>query len=175
MTPQTATATTAALRTAALPRTRGRGHPRTFQHHSDADVYAGIARAWWITHRAGEHHESPMRTYLVRPGFADEMWRHSEVDPHDVLAVCARLVAMEDFRVREAATMTRKCEGLTEGLDPVRGLWLPLTDTPELGVHFWQLVVVPVELRCIGPVDDPPSLEYGRFARGRLRAVPARR
>jgi hypothetical protein len=116
-----------------------------------------------------------MRTYLVRPGFADEVRRCSQVDPHDVFAVCARLVSMDDFRVRETATITKKCEGLTEGLDPLRGLWLPLTNTPELGVHFWQLVVVPVELRCIGPVDDPPSLEYGRFARRRLRTVPTRR
>ena len=65
----------------------------------------------------------------------------------------------------------------TEALDPLRSWWLPLTNTPELGIHFWQLVLVPVELRCIGPVDDPPSLQRGRFpehsVRGGLRTVPA--
>jgi hypothetical protein len=123
----------------------------------------------------GEHHKHLMRTYLVHPGFATEVWGRSDVDPHDVLAVCARLIALEDFRVKATATMTQKGEKLSEGFDPRCGWWLPLTDSPELGIHFWQLVLVPVELRCIGPVDDPPSLQYGRFARTCLGAVPPRR
>lgn len=176
MTPPTATATTTAPRSAARRPTRDRRrHPRAVQPHSDADVYAGIAHAWWSMHRAGEHHEHLMRTYLVNPGFAEEVWGRSDVDPHDVLAVCARLIVLEDYRARETATMTQKGGKLTEGLDPRGGWWQPLTNTPELGIHFCQLVLVPVELRCIGPVDDPPPLRYGRFARARLRALPPRR
>jgi hypothetical protein len=178
MTPPAATATTPTTLSRATPLRRPRerrGYPRPLQRQSDGEVYAGIARAWWQMHRAGEHHQHPMRTFVVRQGFAEEVWGRPDVDPHDVLAVCARLVTMEDFRIRETATITRRCEGLTEGLDPIHGFWLALTNTPELGIHFWHLVLVPVELRRIGPVDDPPSLEHGRFAQGRLRAVPARR
>jgi hypothetical protein len=175
MTPPTPTVTTTAPRTADRRRTRNRrGHPRALrrQPHSDADVYAGIARAWWTMHRPAGHHEHPMRTYLVCPGFAEEVWGHPDIDSNDVFAVCARLVALEDYRVRETATITRKDEGLSEALDPLRGWWLPLTNTPGLGVHFWQLVLVPVELRCIGPVDDPPSLQYGRFPERAVRGCP---
>jgi hypothetical protein len=114
-------------------------------------------------HCAGEHHEHLMRTYLVHPGFTEEVWGRHDVDPHDVLAVCASLVALEDYRIGEQASLTKKCDGLTEGLDPIRGWWLQLPNAPKLGVHFWQLVIVPVELRSIGPIDDPPPLQYGRF------------
>lgn len=170
MTPPTATAP--ATSPLALRRTQPRrGHPRAFQHRSDAEVYAGISRAWFQMHRAGEHHEHLMRTFLVRPGFAEEVWGRPDVDPQDVIAACARLVALEDFRLREIATMTRKGEKLSETLDPTWGGWLALTNTPELGIHFWQLVLVPIELRCVGPVDDPPLLQHGRFARARLTAI----
>lgn len=175
MTPPPATATTTRPRAGARRPTRARRrHPRAVQSHSDGDVYTGIAGAWWSMH-PGEHHEHRMRTYLVHPGFAEEVWGRSEVDPDDVLAVCARLIALADFRVKATATMTQKGKGLSEGLDPRCGWWLPLTNTPELGIHFWQLVLVPVELRCIGPVDDPPSLQYGRFAQAHLGALAARR
>lgn len=174
--PPTATATV--THAAAARQTRElRSHLRPRQQHTDADVYAGIARAWCSMHRPGEHYEHPMRPFLVDPGFTEEVWGRRDVDPHDVLAVCGKLVALADYQVREQATMTQKCDGLTESLDPVRGFWLALPNTPGLGLHFWQLVVVPVELLCIGPVDDPPALRYGRFAeraaRARLRAVPA--
>lgn len=163
MTAPTATAPVTSLR--ALRRTPPRrGHPRAFQHHSDGDVYAGIAHDWFQMYRAGERHEHLMRTFLVRPGFAEEVWGRPDVDPQDVLTTCARLVALEDFRLREVATMTREGEKLSETLDPSRGWWLALKRSPDLGIHFWQLVLVPIELRCIGPVDDPPLLQYQRFA-----------
>jgi hypothetical protein len=165
MTPATITARAQAPR-----RTReGRSHPHV-QQRTDADVYAGIVRAWWSMHRA--HHEHLMRTYLVRPGFADEVWDRDDVDPKDVLEVCARIITFEDFRLREHATQTATGTALAEVLDPHRSWWHPLTNTPELGIHFWQLVLVPIELRCIGPVGDPPPLQYGQFperaVRGRL-------
>jgi len=163
MTPPTATATvpaTSLVRRRARPR---RGHPRPLQRQTDADVYAGIARAWWSLYSDSERHEHLMRTYLVRPGFAQEVWGRSDVDPQDVLAACARLVSMEDYRMREAAQMTRAGGKLRESLDPRHGWWAPLAGTPELGIHFWQLVLVPVDLRSIGPVDEPPLLQYGRF------------
>ncbi len=147
----------------------GHRRSRDLRSHSwarrgtDGDVYAGIARAWWSMHQAGEHHDHLMRPFLVRPGFADDVWGESKVDPDDVMEVCAMLVVFEDFRVRECATPTQKCDGLTEGLDPTGGWWYPLTKAPQLGVHFWQLVLVPVELCCIGPVDDPSPLRQGRF------------
>jgi hypothetical protein len=173
MTPQTAT--TAAPRTAPRPRTRDRrGHTGIVQHHSDADIYAGVARAWWLMTAP----ESTTSTQCGPTSFVLASPRKCSAAPRSIPMTCLRY-ALDSSRWRtsesEIATTTSKCEGFTEGLDPIRGLWLPLTNTPELGVHFWQLVIVPVELRCIGPVDDPPSLEYGRFARGRLRAVPARR
>ncbi len=156
------TPATISVRATAPRRPRdGRNHPRA-QRRTDADVYAGIARAWWSMHRPVEHHEHPMRTYLVRPGFVEEVWGEN-VDPYDVLAACATIVSFEDFRVREQAIHTAIGTGLTEALDPHRGWWYPLAKTPELGIHFWQLVIVPVELRCIGPVDDPPPLQLGRF------------
>jgi hypothetical protein len=149
-------------------------HART---RTDADVYAGIAHAWWSMHRVGEHHEHLIRTFMVNPGFAGEVWGRGDVDPDDVICACARIVALRDYEVERCATQTQAGKGLGESLDPVRSWWCPLESTPELGVHFWQLVLVPVELRCIGPADDPPPLLYGRFAecaaRARLRAVPA--
>lgn len=126
MTPATITARAQAPR-----RTReGRSHPHV-QQRTDADVYAGIVRAWWSMHRA--HHEHLMRTYLVRPGFADEVWDRDDVDPKDVLKVCARIITFEDFRLREYATQTATGTALTEALDPHRGWWHPLTNTPSLG------------------------------------------
>jgi hypothetical protein len=147
----------------------GRSHPRRVQQRTDADVYAGIAHAWWAMHQPGEHHEHPIRTYLTRPGFAEEVWGRDDVDPHEVLTVCARIVSFADIHVRDRATQTTTGAGLTQALDPLRGWWYPLTSTPELGIHFWQLVIVPVELRCIAPIDDPPPLQLGRLPKRALR------
>lgn len=149
---------------------------------TDADVYAEIARAWWLMCRQGEHPAHPMRMHLVAPGFAEEVWGRDDVDPHDVIAVCARIVSWEDYGLLQRQAMqTQLCKGLREALDPVSSWWHPLTNSPELGIHFWTHVLVPVELQCIGRVDDPPPLRYGRFAKrdaqgpARLSVIPTDR
>jgi hypothetical protein len=156
---------TAALAT--NPRRTRDDHPR-LQRRTDGEVYAGIADAWWLMHRQGEHREHLMRTHLVRPGFAKEVWGRYDVDPQDVLTVCALIVTLEDFRICKRATQTTTGTALTETFDPRCGWWHPLRHHPEMGIHFWQLVLV-VELRCIAPVGDPPPLQYGRFGERDLR------
>jgi hypothetical protein len=57
-----------------------------------------------------------------------------------------------------------KGKKLTEALDPRGSWWQPLAGNTELGVHYWRLALDIIELRGVGPVDEPPVLEYGRFA-----------
>lgn len=140
---------------------------------NEADVYAEIARAWCGMYPPGEHLEYPMQTHVIAPGFAREVWGREGIDPQEVIAVCARVVSVESWRLTEARH-TVVCEILEEGLDPVGSWWHPLTSTPDVGLHFWRLAIGPIELRSIAPIDDLPRLECGRFtARNRRREQAA--
>jgi hypothetical protein len=120
-----------------------------------ADVYAGIARAWFQMHPASRHLENPMQKYAVAPGFAQQVWGRTDVDPQEIIVACATIVSVEKWRLTKGQ-QTAGCGKLQEALDPTGAWWQPLHDTDELGVHYWILAVGIIELRSVGPVDDPP-------------------
>jgi hypothetical protein len=135
-----------------------RGVPK----RTHAQVYAEIALTWAQMHPPSVHPENPMRTYVVAPSFAEQVWAHADTG-RQVFAACARIVSTERWRLTEAKPTVRG-ERLTEALDPLCSWWLPLTSNNGLGVHYWQLALDIIELRSVGPVDEPPQLQYGRFA-----------
>ncbi len=76
--------------------------------------------------------------------------------------MCAMVVSVESWRLLEVRQTAAGCP-LKEGLDPVSTWWHPLSSTAEVGLHFWRLGIGMIELRSVGPVDDPPQLQFGRF------------
>lgn len=139
---------------------------------TEADVYSEIARAWCEMYPLREHPECPMRTHVVSPGFEREVWGRPEIDPQEVIAVCARVISVESWRLTEVQ-QTAVCSKLEEGLDPVTAWWHPLTSAPEVGLHFWRLAIGMIELRSVAPIDDSPMLESGRFAERNRRREEA--
>lgn len=105
-----------------------------------------------------------MKTYAVAPGFAQQVWGRTGVDPQEVIMTCARIISVEAWRLTEARRIAGASSEAREGLDPLASWWLPLASTDEVGVHYWKLGVGLIELRSVGPVEQPPKLEYGRFA-----------
>lgn len=136
-----------------------RGAPK----HNDADVYAEIARAWYRMRPSSDHTEYPMRKHVVTPNFARQVWGRAGIDPQAVIDVCARVVSEDDWRLNRQARQTAKCGRLEHTLDPVTGWWYPLNNTETVGLHFWRLVIGTIELRSVGPVDESPPLQSGRF------------
>jgi hypothetical protein len=133
-----------------------------FKRCTDADVYAVVALAWFHLHQPSEHLANPMKVYAVCPDFARDVWGRPDVDPHEVIAVCARIVSVEKWQLTEGQ-QTAGCARLTEALDPLNAWWQPLGGADGLGVHYWRLAVGIIELRSVGPVDQPPALQFGRF------------
>lgn len=136
-----------------------RGVPK----HIHAQVYADIALAWARMHPPSAHPENPMRTYVVAPSFAEQVWEHVDAERQGIFAACARIVSTERWKLAEAKP-TARAGRITEALDPLCSWWLPLASNNGLGVHYWQLALDIIELRGVGPVDEPPPLQYGRFA-----------
>jgi hypothetical protein len=139
---------------------------------TEADVYAEIARAWCQQHPPSEHLECPMQRHVVGPDFARAVWGRPDIDPQEVIAVCAKVVSVESWRLSEARQTAAGCP-MEEGLDPVSAWWHPLRCTAEVGLHFWRLAIGMIELRSVGPVDDPPRLQFGRFTERNRRREEA--
>ncbi len=81
-------------------------------------VYAEIALAWAQMHPPSAHPENPMRSYVVAPSFAEQVWAYADTERQAVFAACARIVSTERWRLIEAKPTVRAAQ-LTEGLDPL--------------------------------------------------------
>ncbi len=125
---------------------------RGFSTRTEADMYAEIARAWCQMDHSSERPEYPMQTHVVGPGFARAVWDQPDIDPQEVIAVCAKVVSVESWRLSEVRQTAAGCP-LEEALDPVSAWWHPLSSAPEIGLHFWRLATGMIELRSVGPVQ----------------------
>lgn len=131
---------------------------------TDADVYAEIARAWCEMYPPHKRLKFSMQRYVVHPGFGREVWGRPEIVPREVIALCARVISVEAWRMTEVR-LTGKSEKLTEGSDPLHAWWYPLVSGPEVGLHFWRLATGgAIELRSVATIDNAPKLECGRLA-----------
>jgi hypothetical protein len=140
-----------------------------------AQVYAGIAMAWAHMHTPSDQLENPICAYVVTPSLATQVWAQSDTTQREIFQTCATIVSSERWRLTEnaypteAGNSTEAREKITEARDPLSSWWLPLPNNNGLGVHYWRLVIDIIELRGVGPVDEPPEFEYGRLAARDLR------
>lgn len=132
-----------------------------------ANLYAAIAAAWYWLHHSSSHIHRPMQPFVLGPDFAASVAVAQTTHHRHIVTTCARIVSLYSWELPAMRTVTHPAstEALPqEGLDPTMSAWHPLDSTTDLGIHFWKLGSGLIDLRRVGPFDQAPPLQFGRFA-----------
>ena len=134
---------------------------------AEADLYAAIARLWFWSTPKGGHIQRPMQRFVLGPDFAASVARSPDSVYGHIVGACAQVVSLDNWellgvkvpkRAGGAGTLSGEC------FDPLTWAWYPLDGESGLGVHFWRLGGGVIEVRSIGPLNQAPALQFGRFA-----------
>jgi hypothetical protein len=145
----------------------------------ERELYVAITLAWYETQPRRAHIDHALRPYALGTGFALSVQRSPRrVDLQHVAAICALLVRSRPWEL-DGLQKVIDTPGIEHApkdeLDPLCAWWYPLERPSVLGVHYWELGSGTLELRRLSRFDEPPALQFGRFAAEKQeREAPAR-